>query len=253
MDHGLLPLVLSYKFILVETGEVFVIYSIIHATFYFFTQSNVMFFGALETLNPGSWLILMFDLLFAVGDLNSQVFFLYFFRFMASTEGLVPITRAYLSTYYDKYPFVSLSEDVTNLSAKIRSIITDLQTYSSLTEGLNIFINFSSSIFYVFELMRITIHWNRFPNSVSSVTLPEVYIYIAYNVIVYNMPSLFFLMRIQKSVYTVWWYGYEIYFPMRRIWNWFLYFLIFWIELINLSMWEEFGSRMLPPPVAFTV
>lgn len=54
---------------------------------------------------------------------------------MASTEGLVPITRAYLSTYYDKYPFVPLSDDVTNLSAKIRSIITDLQTYSSLTEG----------------------------------------------------------------------------------------------------------------------
>ena len=104
---------------------------------------------------------LLFDLLLAVGDLNSQVLFLYFFRFMASTEGLVPITRAYLSTYYDKYPFVPLSDDVTNLSAKIRSIITDLQTYSSLTEGLNIFIDFSSSNFYVFELMRITIQWNR--------------------------------------------------------------------------------------------
>lgn len=53
---------------------------------------------------------------------------------MASTEGLVPITRAYLSSYYDKYPFVPLSDDVPTLTADIRSIITSLQTHTPLTQ-----------------------------------------------------------------------------------------------------------------------
>ncbi|KMT14297.1 hypothetical protein BVRB_4g070820 [Beta vulgaris subsp. vulgaris] len=48
---------------------------------------------------------------------------------MASTEGLVPITRAYLASYYEKYPFVPLSADVATLSAQIRSIITNFQTH----------------------------------------------------------------------------------------------------------------------------
>ncbi|XP_057743385.1 uncharacterized protein LOC130961475 [Arachis stenosperma] len=45
---------------------------------------------------------------------------------MASTEGLVPITRAYLASYYDKYPFPPLSDDVSRLSSEIRSISNDL-------------------------------------------------------------------------------------------------------------------------------
>ncbi|KAL8141060.1 hypothetical protein V2J09_007081 [Rumex salicifolius] len=53
---------------------------------------------------------------------------------MASTEGLVPITRAYLSSYYDKYPLdPPLSEDVVRISSKLRSLITQLQTLSPLT------------------------------------------------------------------------------------------------------------------------
>ncbi|GMH10076.1 hypothetical protein Nepgr_011917 [Nepenthes gracilis] len=55
---------------------------------------------------------------------------------MASTEGLVPITRAFLSSYYDKYPFVPpLSDDLIRLSADIRSMIADLQRDSVLIEG----------------------------------------------------------------------------------------------------------------------
>uniref|UniRef100_A0A7C8YM05 GOLD domain-containing protein n=1 Tax=Opuntia streptacantha TaxID=393608 RepID=A0A7C8YM05_OPUST len=53
---------------------------------------------------------------------------------MVSTEGLVPITRAYLASYYDKYPFDALSDDVASLSTQIRSFISDLQSVSPLTE-----------------------------------------------------------------------------------------------------------------------
>lgn len=60
---------------------------------------------------------------------------------MASTEGLVPITRAYLSSYYDKYPFVPLSDDVATLTAEIRSIITTLQTHTPLTEGESLMVD----------------------------------------------------------------------------------------------------------------
>ncbi|CAN1199179.1 Protein DOUBLE-STRAND BREAK FORMATION [Linum perenne] len=45
---------------------------------------------------------------------------------MASTKGLVPITRKFLASYYDKYPFSPLSDDVSRLSSEIRSIILDL-------------------------------------------------------------------------------------------------------------------------------
>ncbi|KAL8526379.1 hypothetical protein ACS0TY_015553 [Phlomoides rotata] len=45
---------------------------------------------------------------------------------MASTEGLVPITRAFLASYYDKYPFSPLSDDVSRLSDQIYTMATDL-------------------------------------------------------------------------------------------------------------------------------
>ncbi|KAF9680149.1 hypothetical protein SADUNF_Sadunf06G0091100 [Salix dunnii] len=45
---------------------------------------------------------------------------------MASTEGLVPITRRFLASYYDKYPFASLPDDVSRLSSEIRSMTSDL-------------------------------------------------------------------------------------------------------------------------------
>ncbi|CAJ2665158.1 unnamed protein product [Trifolium pratense] len=47
---------------------------------------------------------------------------------MASTEGLVPITRAFLSSYYDKHPFTPLSPHVSLLSSQLRTMATDLLT-----------------------------------------------------------------------------------------------------------------------------
>ncbi|KAJ8753808.1 hypothetical protein K2173_000062 [Erythroxylum novogranatense] len=49
---------------------------------------------------------------------------------MASTEGLVPITRSFLASYYDKHPFQPLSDDVSRLSSQIRSIAFDLLNHS---------------------------------------------------------------------------------------------------------------------------
>ncbi|XAR55694.1 hypothetical protein NMG60_11035862 [Bertholletia excelsa] len=54
---------------------------------------------------------------------------------MASTEGLVPITRQFLASYYDKYPFTPLSDDVGRLSSEIRSMANDLCKDVTLTEG----------------------------------------------------------------------------------------------------------------------
>ncbi|GAB2273012.1 hypothetical protein Dimus_007824 [Dionaea muscipula] len=53
---------------------------------------------------------------------------------MASMEGLVPITRAFLAQYYDKYPF-ELVSDVPRLTADVRSVISYLMSNSSLSEG----------------------------------------------------------------------------------------------------------------------
>ncbi|XP_060176285.1 uncharacterized protein LOC132606698 isoform X3 [Lycium barbarum] len=54
---------------------------------------------------------------------------------MASTEGLMPITRAFLAKYYDKYPFAPLSQDVSCLTHEIHSMASDLQKDSPLTQG----------------------------------------------------------------------------------------------------------------------
>ncbi|XP_073272219.1 uncharacterized protein [Primulina huaijiensis] len=54
---------------------------------------------------------------------------------MQSTEGLVPITRAFLASYYDKYPFTPLSDDVVRLSDQIHAIAIDLLNGSSPTPG----------------------------------------------------------------------------------------------------------------------
>ncbi|CAI0431137.1 unnamed protein product [Linum tenue] len=54
---------------------------------------------------------------------------------MASTEGLVPITRKFLASYYDKYPFPPLSDDVSRLCSEIRSIIPDLLKESPPSSG----------------------------------------------------------------------------------------------------------------------
>ncbi|PON33316.1 GOLD domain containing protein [Parasponia andersonii] len=54
---------------------------------------------------------------------------------MASMEGLVPITRSFLSSYYDKYPFTPLSDDVSRLSSQIRSFANDFLNDLPPTQG----------------------------------------------------------------------------------------------------------------------
>ncbi|KAL6142444.1 hypothetical protein ACLB2K_060725 [Fragaria x ananassa] len=54
---------------------------------------------------------------------------------MASTEGLVPITRAFLSSYYDTYQFPPLSDDIPRLSSDIHSLTSDFLSHSPPTPG----------------------------------------------------------------------------------------------------------------------
>ncbi|XP_014516540.1 uncharacterized protein LOC106774171 isoform X1 [Vigna radiata var. radiata] len=60
---------------------------------------------------------------------------------MASTEGLVPITRAFLASFYDKHPFTPLSPDVTRLSSQIRSMANDFLTQHPPTQGEDVLID----------------------------------------------------------------------------------------------------------------
>ncbi|KAI5440314.1 uncharacterized protein LOC127120964 [Lathyrus oleraceus] len=60
---------------------------------------------------------------------------------MASTEGLVPITRAFLASYYDQHPFTPLSPDVSRLSSELRSMATDLLTQHPPIHGETTLIN----------------------------------------------------------------------------------------------------------------
>ncbi|EYU42068.1 hypothetical protein ABFS82_10G000100 [Erythranthe guttata] len=55
---------------------------------------------------------------------------------MVSTEGLVPITRSFLASYYDNYPFSPLSSDVSRLTDQIFAMATtDLLKDSPPTQG----------------------------------------------------------------------------------------------------------------------
>ncbi|KAF2306563.1 hypothetical protein GH714_019472 [Hevea brasiliensis] len=54
---------------------------------------------------------------------------------MASTAGLVPITKQFLASYYDKYPFVPLSDDVSRLTSEIRSFASDLLKDLPIPQG----------------------------------------------------------------------------------------------------------------------
>ncbi|PRQ45733.1 hypothetical protein RchiOBHm_Chr3g0494831 [Rosa chinensis] len=53
----------------------------------------------------------------------------------SSTESLVPMTRAFLTSYYDTYKFLPLSDDIPRLSSEIRSLTADLLSNSSATPG----------------------------------------------------------------------------------------------------------------------
>lgn len=56
---------------------------------------------------------------------------------MASTDGLVPITRSFLASYYDKYPFAPPSDDVSRLSSETRSMANDLLNHLPPTQGFS--------------------------------------------------------------------------------------------------------------------
>ncbi|KAL9227923.1 hypothetical protein vseg_003558 [Gypsophila vaccaria] len=60
---------------------------------------------------------------------------------MTSTEGLVPITRAYLSAYYDKYPFTPLSDDVAAFSSQLHAIISVFSSLSPLSQAEEVVVN----------------------------------------------------------------------------------------------------------------
>ncbi|MBA0555253.1 hypothetical protein Golob_025444 [Gossypium lobatum] len=64
---------------------------------------------------------------------------------MASTGGLVPITRAFLASYYEKYPFDPLPDDVSRLSSRIRSFIQDLIQGFPPTQGESLLIQEADS------------------------------------------------------------------------------------------------------------
>ncbi|XP_042420525.1 uncharacterized protein LOC122008751 [Zingiber officinale] len=53
----------------------------------------------------------------------------------SSTQGLVPITRAYLAHYYDKYLLPPLPEDVARLTAELRKLSDGLASEFPLTEA----------------------------------------------------------------------------------------------------------------------
>jgi hypothetical protein len=77
---------------------------------------------------------------------------------MASTEGLVPITRAFLSSYYDKHPFTPLSPDVSLLSSQLRTMATDLLTHHPPTHGFFLFISFFFNFIYLCIIHYYLLH-----------------------------------------------------------------------------------------------
>ncbi|GLU17791.1 hypothetical protein SLE2022_341440 [Rubroshorea leprosula] len=64
---------------------------------------------------------------------------------MASTDGLMPITRSFLASYYDKYHLQPLSDDIPRLSSQIRGFAQDLLHESPPTQGESILIQEADS------------------------------------------------------------------------------------------------------------
>ncbi|KAF0918854.1 hypothetical protein E2562_026689 [Oryza meyeriana var. granulata] len=51
------------------------------------------------------------------------------------TEGLVPITRAYLVRYYDKYPLPPLLDATTSLADRLRTLSAGFTAIAPITSG----------------------------------------------------------------------------------------------------------------------
>ena len=58
----------------------------------------------------------------------------------------MPITRSFLASYYDKYPFAPLSDEVSRLSSEIRSMANDLLKEYPPTQGSIFLLHFSSIV-----------------------------------------------------------------------------------------------------------
>lgn len=74
----------------------------------------------------------------------------------------MPITRAFLASYYDKYPFAPLSQDASRLTEEIHSMAIALQKVSPLTQGklvrqiytiYMLFLAWACSYFYFFLIL----------------------------------------------------------------------------------------------------
>eukprot|EP00249_Psilotum_nudum_P012266 c23683_g1_i1 orf=272-1675(+) len=103
---------------------------------------------------------------------------------MASTVGLVPITRAYLARFYDKYPFSPLSEGVAQLCAALKDycrkmeagivdqsvdrVVADIEFAAPHKIDENLWKN-REQIEEILGLLDKT-HWPSFDNQ----TLPEI-------------------------------------------------------------------------------
>nr|XP_043621022.1 uncharacterized protein LOC122592776 isoform X2 [Erigeron canadensis] len=62
----------------------------------------------------------------------------------SSTNGMVPITRAFLSSYYDKYPFSPISPDVTRLTNELQNMAS-LLVDNHLPQGVGLLIQEAES------------------------------------------------------------------------------------------------------------
>lgn len=56
---------------------------------------------------------------------------------MGSTEGLVPITRAFLAKFYDSYPFDPIVPELTELDSRLQVLTDQFNTERQKTEGKN--------------------------------------------------------------------------------------------------------------------
>lgn len=83
---------------------------------------------------------------------------------MTSLSGLVPITKSFLSRYYDKYPFPPLSHDVSRLTDQLQELAERLQKEHPLDSGkISLLLVLSIFFFHLWFLLGCgmnPISWN---------------------------------------------------------------------------------------------
>lgn len=76
---------------------------------------------------------------------------------MASMEGLVPITRHFLASYYDKYPFAPLSDHVSRLSTEMLALANSLLDELPPTSGFIIDLYLNEFLFAVLGMVSLVV------------------------------------------------------------------------------------------------